>query len=144
MKKLLVSLLCLAILSVSFSQSQQDRAYYLKKSKQQKTTAWVFAAGGFVIGMTGLLMDEGPYKGEMDLIYLVTRRPHVNDGIKKILGAVGYTCMIASVPFFVASSKNHRKAMALNISFMNQRMIVPGQNGFACISQPSLNMKIGL
>jgi len=143
MKKLFVSLLCLALISVVFSQQQRDRNYYLQKSKHQKTAAFILAGGGAVLIATGLLIDKGAYTGQNPYT-LWTTSTHKNDGIKSAFSAAGVVTMLCSIPFFIASSRNNQKAMKIKVSLNNQKIVFPQPNGFVIKTQPSLNLKIGL
>ena len=67
---------------------------------------------------------------------------HQNDGIKGALGLTGVVAMLGSVPFFLASSRNKKKAMSL--SFKNQTAPQLNRNSLVQKSFPVLSFKINL
>ena len=76
----------------------KDQAYYLAKSKKQ-TTAWlVLLGGGVALVGTGLLIGAGDNASFND----------AETGV--ILGVIGLSSMIASIPFFVTSRVNKAKS----------------------------------
>jgi len=113
MKKLIFFLLLLAVSACSFSQPTTTsispvKIDYLKKSKHQKTIAWILAGGGLAIRATGYAIgvnvdffDDSGVWGAI------------------ILLSTGAATMLASIPFFIASAKNKRRAMSL--SFKNEK-----------------------
>lgn len=76
----------------------KDQAYYLKKSKNQKTTAWVFLSGGVVLMGTGLLVGNRQSSTFDDAATGV------------IIGGIGFLSALGSIPFFVASGATKKKA----------------------------------
>ncbi len=63
-------------------------------------------------------------------------------GKSVVLIGVGIGTALGSIPFFISSAKNARKAAT--ISFNNQRVLFPQQNIFVLKSQPTLTLKIQL
>jgi hypothetical protein len=87
--------------------------YYSKKQTNQKTTAWIMLGGGFVLTAGGfviiskeLLID--PWTGE-----------EVNPIGGEIMSYAGLASMAGSIPFFIASGKNKKRA---NISLQQQKI----------------------
>ena len=121
----------------SFSQTQSSpelsKDYYLQKSKNQKITAWVLLGAGVGMTVGGLLINlDQPYYGGSS-----------TDNAKGLwLSYVGIASTLASIPFFISSHKNKKRAASVSIN--NQRIYFPQQNGFAAKTQPSINLKIGL
>ncbi len=54
----------------------------------------------------------------------------------------GIVADIVSIPFFISSSKNKKKAAALAIS--NQTIFLPQKNSIDFVTQPAITIKIGL
>jgi hypothetical protein len=79
------------------------------KSKKQKTAAWICAAGGTVLFVTGAL--TGVEQAIDDINYLFDTQHEENDytgsSILLIAGAAG---IVASIPLFIASGSNKRRA----------------------------------
>lgn len=84
--------------------SKQLAHAYLKKSKHQKTGAWILLSVGFVVSSIGALTQaytngyyespEGPVKSNGPVILI----------------ACGAGAMLGSIPLFIASKKNKQKA----------------------------------
>ncbi len=140
MKKIIALTLLLAFAAASFGQqsvqkqsSTQDD--YLKKSKTQKTIATILLVGGAASLLTGRLIPKGEFEGGF-----IFTSSYKNDGIKSTLGGIGSLSMLASIPFYIASSKNKRRANAATFSFNNQKVIFPKQNTLVLKTQPTLTL----
>ena len=131
MKKL-VSLSLLLILSVMVF-GQQDPIFvpgttkqdYLRKSKNQKRAAWVLLGIGSLSVLVGSI-EVNPNYGES------TNRPFL------VIG--GLITAVASIPNFIASGRNKKKAM--RVSFNNYRVPQMRRNNFVYSSIPSLSLRI--
>lgn len=143
MKKITIFLLLLILSAATFGQqtnptpppTKQD---YLKKSKTQKKTAWILLGGGTVLAITGAAIpskvtDYGNPLNPYDDKY--------SNNWSYLIG-VGGLAMLCSIPFFIASGKNKRKAM--NLSFKNELAPQVMESGFVYRSIPTLNLKINL
>jgi hypothetical protein len=93
---------------------------YLTKSKNQKTTGIVLLATGSVMATIGLAMTLSNVSGLFD----PDDPPRYNSTTADILGYSGLAVAATSIPFFVSSSKNKRKAF--NLSLKND--IIPAFN----------------
>ncbi len=134
MKQLIIFFIFTAIAFSSFSQpgspapvlTKQD---YLQKSKKQKTTAWVLVGGGTVMWLVGVSKymnqdnNEGGTKGKPAML-------------------IGGVSVLASIPFFIASSKNKKRATA--VSFKMERLPVIQQRNLVTHSYPALSLKISI
>jgi len=97
MKKIIIYFLMLVLPVISFCQKTNDsvpfvKTDYLAKSKSQKTAAFILLG----IGVTTLTIAA---VGNLDLDLLGT------------VVIVGGVATVASIPLFIASGKNKRKAM---------------------------------
>lgn len=139
MKKVIFFLTLLLLAVKSFSQSQTfSKDYYLKKSKTQKTIGWVMLGGGVAMTTVGIVIknkqsNDDPFNSLNNLDKI---------GKSVVLIGVGIGTALGSIPFFISSAKNARKAAT--ISFNNQRVLFPQQNIFVLKSQPTLTLKIQL
>jgi hypothetical protein len=122
---------CLALLmviatSVFSQQTPSVQTDYLQKSKNQKTAAWVLLGGGTVLIGTGFLIGD--------------RKESSFDeaGTGVIIGGIGFLGTLGSIPLFLASAKNKRKANATTflkwrpIPFVQRQSFV--QHSFAAVS----------
>ena len=135
MKKIILFTMLLTVSATSFSQqinpsptlTKQD---YLKKSNNQKFVAWVLLGGGAAVLTITALSDDGYIFGGPK-----NSSPVVPVGIAAV-------CMVSSIPFFIASAKNKRRAMAM--SFKNETVPQLQKGSLLNRSVPSLTLKISL
>jgi hypothetical protein len=134
MKKIILFFMLLIVSAISFSQpntvNPTVKADYLQKSKNQKTSAWVLLGGGAGLIIAGTLIGNGKEASFDDA------------GTGVVLGGIGALSMLGSIPLFIASGKNKRKAMSM--SFKNELMPQLQNGSFVNRSVPSLSLKISL
>ena len=139
--------------TVTFSQqitsspalTKQD---YLQKSKKQKTAAWILLGGGFVLSTTSILLTAPKatedYAGIFTGIFYDDPAPQNDYTVETILLIGGTAVMLSSIPLFIASGKNKRKARTISASLiMDDASIVQGYS-MVHISYPALALKINL
>ncbi|MEP7232245.1 MAG: hypothetical protein ABI691_18425 [Ginsengibacter sp.] len=138
MKKI-TALLLLMILLTSQSLFAQTKDDYLLKSKHQKTAAWVMLGGG-----TSLLVAGGiiGIRGFANLLSGEVDKAGNNVGLAGLLDITGAAAMLGSIPLFIASSKNKRKAMS--ITFSNQPLPALVKNTMGRRSLPSIGLQLKL
>ena len=139
MKKIIILSLLLVFATASFGQQPVPKQHwtetnYYKKSRKQKTAAWIFTGVGSAVLFTTLLIDafsvavtlgQGEATG--------TALPY----------AIGGACVATGIVFFVASGKNKQKAKAS--VFMNfEKAPVLQQTAFRSQSFPAVGVKISL
>ena len=94
-----------------FDQSQID--HLLKKSKNQKITAWSMLGGGTLL----LIIGAATIKGDAYYDYYdpITGFGYSDpdNTTSDVLLASGLLSMVGSIPFFISSGKNKRKARAM-------------------------------
>jgi len=140
MKKFSLFFISLLFLINSFSQTQTNsKEYYELKSKHQKTTAWIMLGGGAGLFIAGGVVGA---HGFFDLFSGDFNKANNNVGAAATLGIVGTASMLGSIPFFISSGKNARKAAS--ISFIDERILLPQQNTIAFKMQPTISLKISL
>lgn len=100
---------------------------YLKKSKSQKTAAWVLLGTGSLSVLLASIEENPNYGGS-------SNRP--------LMAIGGLAAIGASVHYFIASGRNRKKAAS--ISFRNQ--FVPQMNNGGLVNRPvcSSQLKIPL
>ncbi len=136
MKKIVFFLTLLFLAVKSFSQTPVlSKDYYLKKSKTQKTIGWVMLGGGAAMTTVSYLLLIKQAKDDY-FNAIMTGEGYV------IVMAAGAATALGSIPFFISSAKNARKAATL--SFNNQNILFPQQNTFVLKTQPTLTLKIQL
>ena len=135
MKKIIVLSILLIVSGASFSQQTTTntpltKADYLQKSIKQKTAAWVLLGGGSALVVTGVLLSNN---ASFD-----------NLGTTATIAIVGGLSMLGSIPLFIASGKNKRKANAATAFFKMEKTPVIQQTGFVYQSYPALSIKFRL
>jgi hypothetical protein len=137
MKKILLFITVLALSVRSFAQQTDPpqlsvKETYLKKSKNQKTAAWVLLGGGVALIGAGFLIGDGKESSFDDAATGV------------IMGGIGTLSMIGSIPLFLASSKNKRRAMKATTSIKMERAFYAQGHTFMTTNYPALQIKISL
>lgn len=145
MYKIIVFALLLTFSVSSFSQTNEPapmlKADYLKKARNQKTTAWILLCSGAVISSTGLIVEATEATA-----YLLTLpgdpEPEPTSNTGGVLMITGAVIMASSIPFFGASAKN--KKMAATLSFKNERSVQVYNRSYVSVPVPSISLKITL
>ena len=136
MKKIIIYAMLLFVTASSFSQQlnpiQLTRQDYLKKSKNQKTAAWVLLGGGIALMGTGILIGSG---NEVSFD---------NAETSVIIAGIGVLSTIASIPLFIASGRNKRKAMNASTYFKIEKTQTIQQTGISFHPLPAISIKINL
>lgn len=108
MKNLLLGMMLFLCLGAN-AQVENGSTYeeYMRKSKNKKTAAWVMLGGGAAVGITGLAISIKHFSlsGEASSTEVA--------GASMFLA--GAASMLGSIPFFVSSKKNKKKAMQLQV-----------------------------
>lgn len=131
MKKLISILPFLLFAAITFSQDTtsqlHSKDYYLKKSKNQKTTGWILLGTGTTMGVLGL---SGVF----------------NNSLTYSLEDAGAFFLVAGAAdlagiFFLVSAKNN-KERAAEVAISNQQIYLPQQNCIAIRYLPALKIQI--
>ncbi len=135
-----ISLLLMLTISTSLFSQQTNSAKnadYLKKSKNQKKVAWIMLGGGTTFVLTGMIIPHGEvvHAGFLGDDYK-------NDGIRSSFQSTGIIFMLASIPFFIASSKNKKKAASVSIN--NEKIQTLQKGSFAYKFVPAVRLTIRL
>ena len=146
MKKIAISTMLLAFSITSFGQQDtgtkplpmQTDYHYLKKSKKQKTWAWITTGVGvFSLGLT-LAYDNNPTFSDV---------PVFNEE-EQYIYTVGYVlsgaCIGTGIVLFVASAKNKKKAYAPSVFIDMEKAHVLQGTVFNKQSFPAVGVKIHL
>ncbi len=141
MKKIVFSLTLLLFVAKSFSQSTAlSKDYYLKKSKNKKTVGWLMLGGGVAMTTIGIIIASGQTNDRLNDPFGVD--PFSGNEGAAIVAVAGLASALGSIPFFINSAKNARKAA--KVSFSTPKLLLPQQNTLAFKIQPTLSLKIGL
>lgn len=143
MKKATCVLLLLAITFSGLTQSTLSKEEYLKKSKKQKTAAFVLLGGGAALTVTGTAIAASRVYNEIGSIITEGENDdtYVAGGI---MVATGLAAMVGSVPLFIASGRNKRKAAKITAAIkLENRQLLLGQF-ISMRSYPAASVKISL
>ncbi len=148
MKKIIICTVLFAFATTSFCQQTVQKQTltktdYLKKSKKQKKIGWILIGSGAAIFVVSAIIPEGELTGELSypcLCYDV----HENDDIKGVFILAGAVSMFGSIPFFIASGKNKKRASQASV-FINMKKI-PVLKGTVISNQsfPALGLRISV
>ena len=147
MKKIIICSALLVTAITSFGQQNSSSKFstqpdYLQKSKNQKSAAFVLLIGGAVIDIIGLATFPKDY------VYIdlwgngnshATESSATTSGV---LFLVGTASMLSSIPLFISSHINHKKAISLAIEPENLRQLK--KTNMHTVNYPALTMKISL
>ncbi len=117
-----------------------SRDYYLKKSKSNKTAAWVMLAAGTVLVGTGIGVGLNESTDAFVTIFTVEEEKYSNTG--EILFFSGLAAAATSIPLFIASDKNRKKANAVSASLKMEKSLLVHQQSFVKARYPALSLTI--
>lgn len=133
----------IVLLSTLNAISQQDTSVktftkedYLKKSKDQKTGAWILLSGGVVLAVTGYVVYLNSIENSDDLFKFL-------EGKGLWISALGLVAMSGSSLLFAASKRNRRKAMSMTFSNDMVPQLVNGELVSMNIFSVSLKIPLG-
>ena len=122
MKNILVSIVIMLVgIGASGQQTQPGQQFtkedYLKKSKDQKTAAWILLGGGAALTIGGAI-----WWGQEFSLFSETTGAETAAGIMTV---AGIAAMGGSIPLFIASGRNKRKAMGMSINLKFDKIPSP-------------------
>ncbi len=149
MRKIITLIITLLFSAASFSQQTTSiappltKTDYLKKGKNQKTAAWLLLGGGATVSLIGIAVEVNSANNA--LIDLFTLQPTITSSSSGgVLLITGGFAMLGSIPLFIASGKNKRKANAATTFFKMETMQVIQQHSLVQHPYPAISVKIGL
>ena len=115
MRQIILCTMLFLVASSSFSQqttsqpsfTQQD---YLEKSKKQKKIGTILLVGGGGLIATAIIIPKGELVYDGICVGAYCSDKYKNDGIKSAFFIAGGLSALGSIPFFIFSKKNRRKA----------------------------------
>jgi hypothetical protein len=130
MKKIIIGIMLLIFSSISSAQetpapTTTPKNIYLEKSKAQKTTAWILFGSGVAMLVGGVIAYQSGPGG----LFMM---------------AIGVLAPIVSVPLFIASGKNKRKAMSAGLSLKFESSQAISSAEIICRSYPAISLKLHL
>ena len=134
-----IILICALISSISLLSKAQESSpltaeEYFKKSKRQGTAAKVMLISGSTIGLTGFYIAMRNTEG---VLFLGDRKKY-DAGEALFFSGIGIAA--ASVPFFILSGKNKKKALKLVPK--NEPVVLPVEKGLSKTHIAALSLKL--
>lgn len=108
-----------------------SREEYLKRSENQKTAGWILLGGG-----TAMMVAGGVLAASSLNHHLFEHDAGGDIGAALLLA--GFASDLGSIPLFISSGKNARKAAMLSLG--NQPVLLPANAGLIWETQPSLKL----
>ena len=149
----MIYFLMLALPATSFCQKTNDslpsiQKDYLQKSKNQKTAAWILLGGGFALSTTSILIATPKAAEDMTYgfygLFAGEQVPQNNYTAESILLVAGTVAMLGSVPLFIASGKNKKKALNMSANIKIENATSFQRQSFVQSSYPGFALKINL
>ena len=128
MRRVILIASVLLLFNFVFGQSN-TKDYFLEKSKKQKTTAWILLGTGAAAIITEAIVDNS-HRGTGQSL------------TGGILTVGGVLCTLTSIPFFISSSRNKRRAITFTIN--NEKTIRLQDKLFTSKNHPSISVHISL
>ncbi len=147
MKKIIIYTLLLVLPAASFSQQTTNNAPpvkidYLKKSKNQKTAAWVLLGGGLGLTIAGVAIGANEVANDFVTIIVTGEQQSSSTGAVMILA--GGATMLGSIPLFISGAKNKGRAMSASAGLKMEKSTMIQRSTFVQNSYPALSLKISL
>jgi hypothetical protein len=132
MKKVFLIFLTIPIISINCFSQSAEKTDYLKKSKNKKAVAWAFLGGGVAVSAIGLTQ----------VIIVGSNSERVDNGTGTVLLAAGLATSLTSIPFFIASKKNKKRALTAGV---NMQQIKQLRNSVVYTAiHPAFTVNIGI
>jgi hypothetical protein len=97
----------------------KENQYYSKKHKNQKRTAWILMTSGSVLTLGGMVGQAATATMDLFTILIVQEAPEKINLTGTYVAYAGLATMATSIPFFIASGKNKKRA---NFSLQQQKI----------------------
>jgi len=112
----------------------ETKEFYLKRSKNQKNTAWILLGGGTALAIIGVIGFEQNFDvwGDND--------SYTRTDIFGFVLLTGIVADLVSIPFFISSS--HNKKVASSLSFGNQPIYAPMGKSYSLNVRPTMTLRI--
>jgi hypothetical protein len=137
---LLVCLICQTLSAQTTTIPTLTKADYLQKSKSQNTTAWLLLGGGATSSAIGIIIGFKEATDSFASIFSTEIEEPSSTGT--VLFIAGAVTMLSSVPFFIASTNNKKKASNLSGFLKMENRPLLYQNNLSKSAYPAIGIKI--
>ena len=128
MKKIIFSFILLSFTFICFSQVEKapklSKEYYLQKSKNKKTVAWISLGGGTAMIVGGAISEPKAKPSSLSDAY--------NFNASDIIILIGTGIDLISIPFFVGAHTN--KKIAASVAITNQKILSHQKNSVGFVT----------
>lgn len=138
MKRITVILLVIFYAVTLSGQDTLTKDYYLQRSKNQKTAAWVLLGAGAVAAIGGAIWFNETFSID---IFGPDRNPGENTAGFVMLAGLG--SMAGSIPLFIASARNKGRAEKMMVFFGTERLPAFTSRNWG-VRYPVAGLRIGL
>lgn len=123
------------IFTSSYTDTLNSKAFYLKKSKTQRTIGWSMLGGGVAMVVVG----GGLFVNNFELF---SRKNDNEASAGVVLFLCGVGSSLGSIPFFISAAHNSKNAA--RVSMGGRQLFIPEQNNFSTKMQPAITVTIKL
>jgi hypothetical protein len=117
----------------------KNNRYYSKKHKNQKKTAWILMGSGTALTVGGVIAQAAT--ATVDLVTMMTGSEPEFNQTGSYVALAGIATMATSIPFFIASGNNKKRA---NIALQEQKITMGNKtNQQASYQSISLRIRLG-
>ena len=138
MKKLTVTLLAALYFLSATGQDTLTKDFYLQRSKNQKTAAWVLLGGGALATIGGAIWFNETFSID---IFGPDKNPGENTAGFVMIAGVG--AMLGSIPLFISSAHNKKRAESMAVFIGTERLPVLAARKVN-LNYPVVGVRIGL
>jgi len=140
MKKKLLFLLCFLYFSNISAQyddstSRQEASILYNKANKQRSAGWILLGGGAGVAVAGLVIGASSFWPNL------IEGDHTGIEVGGAMMITGLAGIAGSIPFFIASGKNKRKAEALVFIKMENSSYV-SQYSITKLKYPAITLSI--
>ena len=141
MKKTLFIASAILFSAINCISQSVENTNYLQKSKNQKTAAWILLGSGAVIDIIAIATFPKDYN-TLDVFGNNSPAAERQANTSTWLLIAGTATMLASIPFFILSHVNKKKAVSVTINPQQLRQL---KNKYQySVNYPALTFKIRL
>ncbi len=132
-------LMILAFILVGAQQTEPVREEYLKKSKQQKTAAWILMASGTALSIGGTILT-------MNNLHEWGEPMSSDEEAGMVMYALGGCAVTGGIVLFTAAARNKRNARKTPVAmgFKMEKATIVRQAASINISYPALSLSLNL
>jgi hypothetical protein len=145
MKRIFILFLLTAITATGYCQqpaTPELKMDLLRKSRNQHTAAWILLGGGFAVTTAGIVVATTEVTH--DLVNIFNPEEQKSSSTGAVLIIAGTITMLTSIPLFISSTNNNRKARAITVLLKKEDYTALRHSSFIRLSYPAISLKFDL